>query len=119
MEISNRETGLSLSVNGLAEPNSALASPATGKAEQTTTASQLPRPNPPIGSRRRTLKIETVGDFARGKIMPRIRLTGQWLEQAGFKPGHRVEISHSKAGEMVLQFQESSTDSDSHRPLKQ
>ena len=26
----------------------------------------------------RTLKIEATGDFWRGKITPKIRLTGQW-----------------------------------------
>ena len=36
---------------------------------------------------RRTLKIETIGDFADCKIKPRIRISGRWLEQAGFKPG--------------------------------
>jgi hypothetical protein len=54
----------------------------------------------------RTLKIETVGDFAYCKIKPRIRLTGHWFEQAGFKPGHRVEIHLLKPGEMPLQFKE-------------
>lgn len=54
----------------------------------------------------RTLKIEAIGDFALRKIKPRIRLSGQWLEQAGFKPGHRVEISLSKPGELSLQFKE-------------
>ena len=55
---------------------------------------------------RRTLKIETVGDFANYKVKPRIRLGGHWLEQAGFKPGHRVEIQLMKPGEMTLQFKE-------------
>jgi hypothetical protein len=52
----------------------------------------------------RTLKIETIGDFFRGKVSPRIRLTGQWLERAGFKPGHRVEIQISQPGTMTLRF---------------
>jgi hypothetical protein len=56
--------------------------------------------------RRRTLKIESDGDGWKGKIKPKIRLCGHWLEQAGFKPGHRVEISSSKSGEMSLQFKE-------------
>lgn len=55
---------------------------------------------------RRSLKIEAIGDFAYRKIKPRIRLSGQWLEKAGFKPGHRVEISSSKPGELSLQFKE-------------
>ena len=54
----------------------------------------------------RTLKIEAVGDFAGHQVKPRIRLGGQWLEKAGFKPGHRVEISSSKPGELSLQFKE-------------
>lgn len=56
----------------------------------------------------RTLKIEAVGDFARKKVKPRIRITGRWLERAGFRPGHRVEISSSKPGELSLQFREES-----------
>ena len=40
----------------------------------------------------RILKIEAEGDFFRRKVRPKIRLTGQWLERAGFKPGHRVEV---------------------------
>ena len=54
----------------------------------------------------RTLKIEAVGDFAGNKVKPRIRLTGRWLEKAGFRPGHRVEISSSRPGELSLQFRE-------------
>jgi Toxin SymE, type I toxin-antitoxin system len=54
----------------------------------------------------RTLKIEAIGDFAYHKIKPRIRLSGQWLEKAGFKPGHRVEITSSQPGALSLQFKE-------------
>ena len=54
----------------------------------------------------RTLKIEAIGDFAGSKIKPRIRLSGHWLERAGFKPGHRVEISSLKPGVLSLQFKE-------------
>ena len=46
---------------------------------------------PPIASVR-TLKIEAAGDFWRGQIKPKIRLTGRWLKQAGFTPGARVQI---------------------------
>jgi hypothetical protein len=52
--------------------------------------------------RRRSLKIEAVGDFAYRKIKPRIRLSGHWLEKAGFKPGHRAEIHVSSLGELML-----------------
>jgi hypothetical protein len=54
----------------------------------------------------RSLKIERTGDFYRKKIIPRIRLNGKWLEAAGFKPGHRVEICVPESGTMVLRFVE-------------
>ena len=57
-----------------------------------------------IEKNKRTLKIEAVGDFAAGKIKPKIRLNGHWLERAGFRPGHRVEIHSFKPGELTLQF---------------
>ena len=52
----------------------------------------------------RTLKIESTGDFFSGKVSPKIRLTGRWLENAGFKPGHRVEIQFIEPGKMMLQL---------------
>ena len=52
----------------------------------------------------RTLKIEATGDFFRGKVKPRIRLTGYWLEQAGFKPGHRVQVRCSEPGTLWVHF---------------
>ncbi len=54
----------------------------------------------------RTLKIEATGDFAAGKVTPKIRLTGQWLERAGFKPGHRVEVRLDELGKLTLSFSE-------------
>ena len=54
----------------------------------------------------RSLAIEATGDFFRGKISPKIRLTGQWLERAGFKPGHRVEIHCEQPGNLTLRFME-------------
>ncbi len=59
-----------------------------------------------MSAQTRNLKIEAIGDFAYRKIKPRIRLSGLWLERAGFRPGHRVEISSSKPGELSLQFKE-------------
>ncbi|MGC9944709.1 MAG: SymE family type I addiction module toxin [Verrucomicrobiota bacterium] len=52
----------------------------------------------------RTLKIETAGDFWRRKVSPKIRLSGRWLEQAGFKPGHRVAVEISQPGTLTLRF---------------
>ena len=69
-----------------------------------------------MSGKTRSLKIEAVGDFACYKIKPRIRLAGYWLEHAGFKPGHRVEIHSSKTGELTLQFkdQAAGVSEDSH-----
>ena len=55
----------------------------------------------------RSLKIEATGDFFRRKVAPKIRLTGRWLERAGFKPGHRVQVELLKTGCLKLQFVES------------
>ena len=55
---------------------------------------------------KRTLKIEAVGDFAAGKIKPKIRLKGHWLEKAGFRPGHHVIVHSQKPGELMLHFTE-------------
>jgi len=52
----------------------------------------------------RTLKIEATGDFCCGKIAPKIRLTGRWLERAGFKPGHRVALEFNAPGTLTLRF---------------
>ena len=68
-----------------------------------------------MSEKTRTLKIEAIGDYADRKIQPRIRLSGQWLEQAGFKPGHRVAISSSKSGELSLQFKEECSKPDDPR----
>ena len=40
----------------------------------------------------RTLKIEEHGNAWKGRIKPKIRLLGLWLERAGFKPGTRVHV---------------------------
>ena len=58
----------------------------------------------------RSLAIEATGDFFYRKITPRIRLAGRWLEQAGFKPGHRVEVRCEQPGSMSLRFLEQPTE---------
>lgn len=62
--------------------------------------------NERLAMQARSLKIEKIGDFCDGKIIPRIRIAGQWLEQAGFKPGHRVEIRFDQPGNLTLRFLE-------------
>jgi hypothetical protein len=49
----------------------------------------------------RTLKIEADGDRWKG-IKPKIRLRGDWLERAGFKPGNRVSVNCIADGVMEL-----------------
>jgi hypothetical protein len=60
---------------------------------------------PPPASR--SLKIEAHGDVWEGRIKPKIRIMGRWLEQAGFKPGGRVEITCLAPGLMELRSAES------------
>jgi len=50
----------------------------------------------------RTLKIEEDGDYSRGRIKPKIRLMGHWLERAGFKPGGHVSVRHLGSGVIEL-----------------
>lgn len=50
----------------------------------------------------RTLKIEADGDHWRGGVKPKIRLRGNWLELAGFKPGNRVNVNCISDGVMEL-----------------
>ena len=59
----------------------------------------------------RSIKIEAIGDFRVGKIKPRIRLLGHWLERAGFKPGHRVAVRWDQPGTLTLCFVEQPQDS--------
>jgi hypothetical protein len=53
----------------------------------------------------RNIKIEASGDFWLGKINPKIRLCGKWLDRAGFKAGERVEVTVSELGVMTLRAQ--------------
>jgi hypothetical protein len=50
----------------------------------------------------RTLQIEAEGDFCKGLIKPKIRIMGRWLEQAGFKPGYRVQVTCVEPGVIEL-----------------
>jgi hypothetical protein len=53
---------------------------------------------PPI----RTLKIEASGDAWKRAIKPKIRLTGRWLERAGFKPDTHVHVRYVAPGVIEL-----------------
>ena len=54
------------------------------------------------GVTRRTLKIEAEGDIWKDGIKPKIRLKGNWLERAGFKPGNRVTVICVAVGVLEL-----------------
>ena len=55
-------------------------------------------------TKQRTLKIEETGDFWKHRIKPKIRLSGNWLHEAGFQPGQRVRVTLQRPGELTLQF---------------
>jgi hypothetical protein len=54
-----------------------------------TQVSEQPKPSKKCSAR--SLQIEEIGDRWTG-FKPRIRIMGQWLERAGFKPGTRVSV---------------------------
>jgi hypothetical protein len=69
---------------------------------------------PPV----RKLKIEADGDFSKGLIKPKIRITGQWLERAGFNPGSHVQVTCVAPGVIELRSPDAST-VDSTKQLSQ
>ncbi len=54
----------------------------------------------------RTIKIEESGDFFRRTTKPKIRPSRRWLDKAGFKAGHRVEVEFIETGVISLRFQD-------------
>ncbi len=50
----------------------------------------------------RKLKIEAAGDSWKGRIKPKIRLMGRWLERAGFRPGETVLVTCVAPGILEL-----------------
>jgi hypothetical protein len=55
----------------------------------------------------RRLKIEEQGDHWKGRLKPKIRLTGRWLERAGFKPGSHVYVVGMAPGVLELRSADS------------
>lgn len=55
-----------------------------------------------VQRRIRSLQIEAVGDSWKKQIKPKIRITGKWLERAGFKPGTRVSLICRELGFIEL-----------------
>ena len=56
----------------------------------------------------RVLKIEEVGDPAKGCVWPMIRLKGRWLEALGLLAGGRCQITPLEEGLIELKFQPTS-----------
>lgn len=50
----------------------------------------------------RSLKIEEAGNRFKYGIVPKLRITGKWLETAGFKPGQRVTVTLISPGVIEL-----------------
>jgi cell division inhibitor SulA len=65
------------------------------------TTDPVPTPNQ-IGTLVRRLKIEAVGDFWKGLVKPKIRLTGNWLARAGFPSGQTVQVICISPGVLEL-----------------
>src|SRR5271165_93830 len=60
-------------------------------------------PKPPTSDPAiRKLKIEADGDPWKGLIKPKIRLTGRWLERAGFISGSHVHVTCVAPGVIEL-----------------
>ena len=57
----------------------------------------------------RELKIESTGDFYKGQVKPKIRISGIWLEKAGFKPGGRVSLKCVAPGIIEMHATETTT----------
>ena len=55
-----------------------------------------------IEDKKRILKVEEVGDFWRKKTVPRIRLKGKWLAQAGILPNRHIKVECPQPGVLVL-----------------
>ena len=64
----------------------------------------------------RQLTIEAVGDFWKGLILPKIRLTGRWLERAGFNPGSHVHVTCLAPGVMEVRSLDALLADDSRPP---
>ena len=57
----------------------------------------------------RMLKIEDGDPLVGKRISSKIRLKGQWLEQAGFRPGGRVSVKFIGPGAIELRSDQASS----------
>jgi hypothetical protein len=83
------------------QSQAALSVAATSPLSATHNAEQAQLPKLPANKIARSLQIEEIGDRWKG-FKPRIRIMGQWLERAGFKPGGRVSVVCREMGMIEL-----------------
>ena len=55
-----------------------------------------------MSHKKRILKVEEVGDFWRKRTVPRIRLKGKWLAQAGILPNRHVQVESPQSRVLIL-----------------
>ncbi|MHC1740150.1 MAG: hypothetical protein AB9897_03450 [Anaerolineaceae bacterium] len=53
-------------------------------------------------SKKRVLKIISVGEFRKKHLKAQIRLEGKWLVTAGLIPDTYVEVTNPQAGVLIL-----------------
>lgn len=58
-----------------------------------------------MSAKARRLKAQPIGDFFRGRVVPQIRLQGQWLKRAGFIPGAYVLVTLKENGVLEIQIE--------------
>jgi hypothetical protein len=53
-------------------------------------------------SKKRILKITSVGEFRRKNLKAQVRLEGKWLVAAGLIPETHVEVTNPQVGVLIL-----------------
>ena len=67
----------------------------------------------------RRLHAYPIGDFWKGKVIPLIRLQGQWLRSAGFAPGDEILVEVVGDGQLTLRKQIQTDGSDDEQVTHQ
>ena len=71
------------------------------------------------GRHPRRLHAYPIGDFWKGKVIPLIRLQGQWLRAAGFAPGDEILVEVVGDGQLTLRRQIQTDGSDDKQVTQQ
>jgi len=67
----------------------------------------------------RRLHAYSIGDFWKDKVIPLIRLQGQWLRAAGFAPGDEILVEVVGDGQLTLRKQIQADGSDDEQAPQQ